>query len=194
MSMLAWVDPRCTIGRGHRPGCRCDVRRIGDEPIVEETVKPASSCGKRPSRRRTATIRDGDRHDDETIVRLTADCPLLDPKVVAMTVAAFEAGDVDYLSTIRPRSLPRGLDVEVFSRQALLEADRAASGYQTRPCDTVSVREWPLLCRWIGLRSRRFELQSHGRHGRRSLSRGSDCERTRWNIHRAVARPGCFPR
>lgn len=68
--------------------------------------------------------------DDEVIVRLTADCPLLDPTVISMAVGAFGAGDVDYVSTIRPRSLPRGLDVEVFSRSALLRADQSASGYQ----------------------------------------------------------------
>src|SRR5207253_41208 len=53
---------------------------------------------------------------DRTVVRITADCPLLDPAIVRMAVAAFEAGAVDYVSTDLPRSLPRGLDVEALSR------------------------------------------------------------------------------
>lgn len=69
-----------------------------------------------------------DADDGETVVRLTADCPLLDPDVIRMAVAAFEAGPVDYLSTVEPRSLPRGLDVEVTSVGALRSIDGTAEG------------------------------------------------------------------
>lgn len=64
----------------------------------------------------------------DPLVRLTADCPLLDPAVIAMVVGAFEAGDVDYLSTVHPRSLPRGLDVEAFTADALYRAGEDAGG------------------------------------------------------------------
>ena len=83
-----------------------------------------------------------DEHPDDTVVRLTADCPLLDPSVIAAAVAAFEADDVDYLSTIDPRTLPRGLDVEVLSANALREADRDATGTD-RVHVTPFVREHP---------------------------------------------------
>lgn len=71
------------------------------------------------------------------VVRLTADCPLLDPAVIDMAVAVFTAGDEDYVSTIFPRSLPRGLDVEVVSREGLLRANREATGP-----DRVHVTSW----------------------------------------------------
>ncbi|KAA0234482.1 MAG: 3-deoxy-manno-octulosonate cytidylyltransferase [Acidimicrobiales bacterium] len=64
----------------------------------------------------------------DPLVRLTADCPLLDPAVIAMVVGAFDAGDVDYLSTTHPRSLPRGLDVEAFSADTLRKAGEMADG------------------------------------------------------------------
>lgn len=69
-------------------------------------------------------------YPDDVVVRLTADCPLLDPAVISMAVRAFEGSPVDYLSTITPRSLPRGLDVEVFSTEALERAGRFAVGVQ----------------------------------------------------------------
>jgi len=68
--------------------------------------------------------------DNTIVVRLTADCPLLDPSVIRMAVRAFEEAHVDYLSTIRSRSLPRGLDVEVIALASLRDADNKASGYQ----------------------------------------------------------------
>jgi spore coat polysaccharide biosynthesis protein SpsF len=65
-------------------------------------------------------------HDGDPVVRLTADCPLLDPGVIRMAVGAFIHGDVDYLSTVSPRTLPRGLDVEVLSASVLQRLHRIA--------------------------------------------------------------------
>ena len=63
------------------------------------------------------------RHFDiATIVRLTADCPLLDPLVVDRVVQAFETGGCDFVSNTFERSFPDGLDTEVFSRDALERA------------------------------------------------------------------------
>jgi spore coat polysaccharide biosynthesis protein SpsF len=57
----------------------------------------------------------------EQCVRITADCPLIDPDVSDDIIAQFEAADppVDYASNKIPQSFPRGLDTEVFSRYAL---------------------------------------------------------------------------
>jgi len=68
--------------------------------------------------------------DEAVFVRLTADCPLLDPDLIAMCVRSFEKASVDYVSTILSRSLPRGLDVEVSTVRALREIDSFATGYQ----------------------------------------------------------------
>lgn len=62
------------------------------------------------------------------VARLTSDCPLLDPAVLRAAVGAFAAAEVDYLSTVTPRSLPRGLDAEVVSADALRRAAGEASG------------------------------------------------------------------
>lgn len=66
--------------------------------------------------------------DDATVVRLTADCPLLDPALIALAVRSFEGGDAEYLSTTLVRTLPRGLDVEVTTAGALRAIDPVATG------------------------------------------------------------------
>jgi spore coat polysaccharide biosynthesis protein SpsF len=62
----------------------------------------------------------------ETIVRLTADCPLLDPGVIDTGVTLFKAGNYDYICNDNPPTYPDGLDVEVFRRDALVRAWREA--------------------------------------------------------------------
>jgi len=54
-----------------------------------------------------------------TIVRITGDCPLVDPEVVDRVVGAYQDGPYDYVTNIFPRTYPEGLDVEVISFSAL---------------------------------------------------------------------------
>ncbi len=64
-------------------------------------------------------------HPCDAVVRITADCPLVDPDVVDLVVRRWREGDEDYVANvIEPRTFPKGLDVEVVSRGAL---DRAAA-------------------------------------------------------------------
>jgi len=76
-------------------------------------------------------------HDLDVVVRVTSDCPLIDGRLVAQGVAEFLAADDEdlYLSNCLTRSYPRGLDFEVFSTAALLEADERA----TTPADREHV-------------------------------------------------------
>lgn len=67
----------------------------------------------------------------DTIVRVTSDCPLIDPTVVDYCILTFQAGQVaspvvDYASNALRRTFPRGLDTEVFSRAALEAAHERA--------------------------------------------------------------------
>jgi glutamate-1-semialdehyde 2,1-aminomutase/spore coat polysaccharide biosynthesis protein SpsF len=61
------------------------------------------------------------------VVRITADCPLIDPEVIDRVVARFERGDLDYASNAMVRSYPDGLDTEVCSFSALERAWHEAS-------------------------------------------------------------------
>ncbi len=65
------------------------------------------------------------RFEAEIVVRITSDCPLMDPEVLDLTVTAFMQAvpRVHYAAnTLEPRTFPRGLDVEVISMGALERA------------------------------------------------------------------------
>ncbi|WP_058307195.1 cytidylyltransferase domain-containing protein [Gracilibacillus massiliensis] len=64
----------------------------------------------------------------DVIVRLTADCPLMDPILIDQLVECFlSEQDVDYLSNVITRTYPRGLDIEVFSNSALMKVNQLAT-------------------------------------------------------------------
>jgi spore coat polysaccharide biosynthesis protein SpsF len=65
----------------------------------------------------------------DVIVRLTSDCPVIDPEIVDRVITHFlhRPDKVDYVSNILKRSYPRGMDTEVFSIQALRTAYQEAS-------------------------------------------------------------------
>jgi spore coat polysaccharide biosynthesis protein SpsF len=70
-----------------------------------------------------------DAHPADAIVRLTADCPLLDPTLIDAVAGAWAAApSPDYVSTVLVRCLPRGLDVELVTAAALRAVDRIALG------------------------------------------------------------------
>lgn len=76
-----------------------------------------------------------------TLVRITGDCPLLDPEVLADAIAAFRVQRVDYLSNCYPPTFPDGLDVEVFSRDALMQAQAECRSAYQREHVTPWIRE-----------------------------------------------------
>lgn len=66
----------------------------------------------------------------DAIVRLTADCPLLDPALIDAVVSMWRHNDdTDYVATTLHRTLPRGLDVECVKVSALLDLREKATGY-----------------------------------------------------------------
>jgi spore coat polysaccharide biosynthesis protein SpsF (cytidylyltransferase family) len=62
----------------------------------------------------------------DTIVRITGDCPLIDPLVIERVVGAHFASGADYTTNTLRYTYPDGLDVEVFSFAALERAHREA--------------------------------------------------------------------
>jgi spore coat polysaccharide biosynthesis protein SpsF (cytidylyltransferase family) len=86
----------------------------------------------------------------DVVVRITGDCPLVDPTVIDDVVERFfaEREHVDYCSNVDERTYPDGLDVEVFSMAALHAAHAGArtsyerehvTPYVRRRCRKVSV-------------------------------------------------------
>ena len=84
----------------------------------------------------------------DVIVRVTADCPLIDPGVVDLVVAALVARPaVDYASNTHRRPFPRGLDCEAFHRDTLERIARLATSSPAREHVTAFVLEQPQLFR-----------------------------------------------
>ncbi len=57
----------------------------------------------------------------KTIIRITADCPFADPGLIKRAIELYNSKKVDYLSNVLDRSYPDGLDIEIFSYEALKE-------------------------------------------------------------------------
>ena len=71
----------------------------------------------------------------QTIVRLTADCPLIDPVIIDKVIDLFIENDVDYSSNTVPPDTsfwPDGSDVEVFSFEAIEKAYKKAKKQEDR--------------------------------------------------------------
>ena len=67
------------------------------------------------------------KNNSKIIIRITGDCPIVDPKIVDEFVKNFKKSQVDYLSNTNPWTFPDGFDVEVFSFKLLSEAFKKAN-------------------------------------------------------------------
>jgi spore coat polysaccharide biosynthesis protein SpsF len=88
------------------------------------------------------------------VVRITSDCPVIDPELVDETVRMFHDQRADYASNSLMPSYPRGLDTEVFTTVALERAWREAREPYQREHVTPYFYEHPELFNVISLRSR----------------------------------------
>ena len=77
----------------------------------------------------------------DIVVRITGDCPLVDPALVDEVVRRFMLANVDYFSNISPPTFPDGLDIEVFTLAALERAALETSRPYDREHVTPYLRE-----------------------------------------------------
>ncbi|MCP9941936.1 aminotransferase class III-fold pyridoxal phosphate-dependent enzyme [Cyanobium sp. ATX 6E8] len=130
---------------------RCDVvdtilLATTNQPADDELVDLAQSLG-------VSVVR-GSEHDvlarfalaaasttASTLVRVTGDCPLVDPDLLAKVISDFHRQGVDYLTNCVPPSYPDGLDLEVFTRDALLRAQAECHSATQREHVTPWMRE-----------------------------------------------------
>ncbi len=64
------------------------------------------------------------KYNADVVVRITGDCPLVDPALVDFMIEQFKVKNVDYLTNTLPPTYPDGLDIEVFSSKALYESSK----------------------------------------------------------------------
>jgi spore coat polysaccharide biosynthesis protein SpsF len=63
----------------------------------------------------------------DVVMRVTSDCPLIDPELCAAVLSVRSAAGADYASNNMPPGFPHGLDCEVFTTSALRNAARNAN-------------------------------------------------------------------
>jgi len=79
------------------------------------------------------------------IIRITADCPLMDPSIIDLIVNRHLKSDVDYTSNVLKETYPDGLDVEVFKFHALEKAWKESKKISDREHVTLYIRNNPDL-------------------------------------------------
>jgi spore coat polysaccharide biosynthesis protein SpsF (cytidylyltransferase family) len=80
-------------------------------------------------------------HGAGVIVRITADCPLVDPAIIDLVIRARAAEGADYASNVTPATYPDGYSVETLTAECLLRIDGEATLAYEREHVTVRVRE-----------------------------------------------------
>ena len=83
----------------------------------------------------------------DRIMRITADCPLIDPEVCSQVLEVARLPGVDYVSNVMPRTFEKGLDCEVFTRWVLELAARNATDLYDREHVTPYIQRAPHLNR-----------------------------------------------
>lgn len=110
------------------------ILATSDDPTDDPVADEAASCGAVVVRgplddvlaRYVKAVRE---HPCDAVVRLTADCPLHDPAVIAQVVAVWRADPtLDHVSNFVVRRHPRGLDTELVRVAVLEEQARIATG------------------------------------------------------------------
>ena len=82
-----------------------------------------------------------EKHGADVIVRITGDCPLVDPELVDEAIRQFKLKRLDYLSNAATPTYPDGLDVEVFAFKALQQANEDAVDIYDREHVTPYLRK-----------------------------------------------------
>jgi spore coat polysaccharide biosynthesis protein SpsF len=120
----------------------------GDDPTVGFCAERNIACFRGSEEDVLDRFYQAARHfSADILVRLTADCPLLDPQVIDKVINVFLQGGHDYVSnTLRP-TYPDGLDTEVFDIAALERAWKNASLKSEREHVTPFIWKHPDLFR-----------------------------------------------
>jgi spore coat polysaccharide biosynthesis protein SpsF len=89
----------------------------------------------------------------DVVVRLTADCPVIDPATIDRVIERFQEArpPVDYASNVLTRTYPRGMDTEVFSAEALKQAASEAKEASQREHVTPFFYQQPQRYRLEGV-------------------------------------------
>ena len=119
-----------------------------DLPEDDRTVELAGNLGLDTYRGSSEDVLEryygaAEKFGGRVIVRITSDCPLIDPKIIDLVVGGHLSSGADYTSSTVKRTFPRGWDVEAFNIDAFKRARLGAKEYHQREHVTPYFREHP---------------------------------------------------
>jgi len=85
------------------------------------------------------------KYQADFIVRICADCPLIDPKVIDRVIHSALQSNKDYSTNNMPKTYPLGYDVEVFTMNALSKAHKSTKNKNDREHVTLYLERKPNL-------------------------------------------------
>jgi len=158
------------------------VRRLGRAATIKECAVATTTAAEDDAivdecRRLNVPVFRGSEHDvldrylqaarhfgADVIVRITSDCPMIDPEVVDNVVRALTEQGADLACNVLTRTYPRGLDTEVFNIEALKKAWRDSDQPHQREHVTPLFYERPEMFRIASVHEKR------------------DCSHYRWTL------------
>ncbi len=112
-----------------------------DDELVAMLLQHKIDCWRGSLEDVLARFHDAATHTNADIaVRLTGDCPLVEPSLIDACVQTLESNELDYVSNTNPPSYPDGLDVEAMSMAALSTAATQAQLNSDREHVTPFIR------------------------------------------------------
>ncbi|MCR9137417.1 MAG: glycosyltransferase family protein [Alphaproteobacteria bacterium] len=143
-TVLAHVLRRCGMIDGADIVCCAVPAGAESNPVATE----AERCGVHVFRGSETDVLDRYYHAAldcraDVVMRVTSDCPLIDPAVCSRLITLFRAQSVDYACNNMPPSWPHGLDCEIFSFDALALAAENATAADEREHVTPWLRSNP---------------------------------------------------
>ncbi len=139
MTALAQCLRRCAAIPGIDKVACAIPQGEAETPVVAEAERCGALVVRGPSDdvlKRYAMAARAARAD--VILRVTSDCPLIDPTLCGRMLVKLQDEGLDYCCNNQPPSWPHGLDAEVFRAAALFEAEDQA----TEPFDREHVTPW----------------------------------------------------
>lgn len=79
----------------------------------------------------------------DVVVEITGDCPIIDPELIEQAISMFKINNVDYLSNGHFRSYPDGMDVQVFTIEAIKKSEKMTNSILDQEHVTLHIRNNP---------------------------------------------------
>ncbi len=86
-------------------------------------------------------IKAAEKYNIDRIVRITADCPCIDPYIINKCIQKHIDSSADYVSNVEKRTFPHGLDTEVVSLDALYKTAEEEKDIKVREHVTWYIRQ-----------------------------------------------------